>query len=157
MAYVLDSNILLRAVEKNSVDRPVALSAIKKLLERDERVVLFPQIIVEFWVVATRPTEARGGLGFSTDEAEQLLRDLPSLELCPESDRIFPEWQRLVKLHRVRGTLTPVKSLLRRTTMQAVIEAVEGEKEETWERFRERHNDWGRDLVLWLGRRPTAG
>jgi len=104
MAYALDSNILLRAVEKNSPDRPLALSAIKKLLERDERVVLFPQIIVEFWVVATRPTEARGGLGFSPEEAEQLLRELPALELCPESDRIFPEWERLVKVHRVRGT-----------------------------------------------------
>ena len=34
-----------------------------------------------------------------------------------------------------------------------MIEAVEGVKEETWESFRERHNDWGRDLVLWLGRR----
>ena len=55
MAYALDSNILLRAVEKHSVDRPVALSAMRKLLERDERVVLFPQIIVECWVVASRP------------------------------------------------------------------------------------------------------
>ncbi|HEY2801754.1 MAG TPA: hypothetical protein VGI85_14275 [Chthoniobacterales bacterium] len=25
-------------------------------------------------------------------------------------------------------------------------------KEESWEQFRDRHGDWGRDLALWLGR-----
>lgn len=35
---------------------------------------------------------------------------------------------------------------------EEVIEIVAREKGEPWERFRDRHNDWGRDVALWLGR-----
>jgi hypothetical protein len=34
-----------------------------------------------------------------------------------------------------------------------VVEAVKGEK---WEEFRDRHGDWGRDLVFYLGRKDWA-
>ena len=33
--------------------------------------------------------------------------------------------------------------------MIALVERLKGER---WEAFRERHGDWGRDLVLWAGR-----
>lgn len=33
---------------------------------------------------------------------------------------------------------------------------VEQEKGERWEDFRNRHGDWGRDLMLWLARRTTG-
>lgn len=45
------------------------------------------------------------------------------------------------------------KNLIQRPSIQAVIKAVERVKGESWEDFRDRHRDWGRDLVLWLGRR----
>jgi putative transposase len=38
---------------------------------------------------------------------------------------------------------------------ERIVEAVEKEKGERWDAFRDRHGDWGRDLALWLGR--TAG
>ncbi len=34
-----------------------------------------------------------------------------------------------------------------------VVKAVEREKGETWERFRGRQGDWGRDMVLWVARK----
>ncbi|MEY2409502.1 MAG: hypothetical protein QOF48_2172 [Verrucomicrobiota bacterium] len=34
-----------------------------------------------------------------------------------------------------------------------IVQAVAGVKGEPWEKFRDRHGDWGRDAVLWLGRR----
>jgi len=34
-----------------------------------------------------------------------------------------------------------------------IVEAVERAKGEKWENFRDRHGDWGRDAILWLGRR----
>jgi len=37
--------------------------------------------------------------------------------------------------------------------MEQIVRVVEGVKGERWEAFRDRHGDWGRDLVLYLGRR----
>jgi len=45
------------------------------------------------------------------------------------------------------------RQLRRRASWEQIIGAVERVKGERWERFRDRHGDWGRDLVFWLGRR----
>ena len=37
-------------------------------------------------------------------------------------------------------------------TWEQMVKAVEKLKGESWEQFSERHGDWGRDAVLWLGR-----
>ena len=34
-----------------------------------------------------------------------------------------------------------------------IANIVERIKKERWQEFRDRHGDWGRDLVLWAGRR----
>ncbi|MEI8197724.1 MAG: transposase, partial [Phycisphaerae bacterium] len=39
---------------------------------------------------------------------------------------------------------------------QRVIEVVALEHGESWEQFRDRHGDWGRDVALWLGRRHSG-
>ncbi len=41
---------------------------------------------------------------------------------------------------------------LERRDFQEVVAAVSRLKGESWESFRDRHGDWGRDLALWLGR-----
>jgi hypothetical protein len=40
-----------------------------------------------------------------------------------------------------------------RPKMEEIIAAVEKVKAERWERFRDRHGDWGRDLALYLGKK----
>jgi REP element-mobilizing transposase RayT len=42
-----------------------------------------------------------------------------------------------------------------RPDFEEVVAAVEKVKGAAWEQFRDRHGDWGRDLVLYLGRQKT--
>jgi REP element-mobilizing transposase RayT len=44
------------------------------------------------------------------------------------------------------------KQLRRLVTWDEIVSAVEAEKGEAWETFRDRYGDWGRDVALWLGR-----
>jgi len=46
-----------------------------------------------------------------------------------------------------------VRQLQQRCRWEEVVHVVETLKQEPWERFRDRHGDWGRDAVLWLARR----
>ncbi len=75
-----------------------------KNLESDgETIFIIPQILVEFWVVATRPIDVNG-LGMTTDEAEKELENLQKLfTVLPENERIFDEWKRLVAKYKVSG------------------------------------------------------
>jgi REP element-mobilizing transposase RayT len=44
------------------------------------------------------------------------------------------------------------RKLQRHVTWEAIVSAVEAEKGETWETFKDRYGDWGRDVALWLGK-----
>ncbi len=46
--------------------------------------------------------------------------------------------------------------LRERKTFEEVVKEVERIKGEKWAEFRDRHDDWGRDLVLWCARRYTG-
>lgn len=45
---------------------------------------------------------------------------------------------------------------LSRPTVAEIIAAVEAVKGEKWEKFRDRHGDWGRDMVFYVGRKDWA-
>lgn len=94
--YLLDTNVLLRAAAPKSAHHAAAVEAIKRLLAGGNELLLAPQVLVEFWSVATRPVEVNG-YGWSVKEAEakvaELLRQFP---LLPETPAVFPEWLRLV-------------------------------------------------------------
>jgi hypothetical protein len=66
-----------------------------------------------------------------------------------------PSW--VEKMRRlVKGNRVEQKALRRlewRPGWEDVRKAVEKVKGESWEQFRDRHGDWGRDLVLYLARR----
>ena len=49
-----------------------------------------------------------------------------------------------------------LRQLQIRPTLREVIARVERLKGESWEAFRDRYGDWGRDLVLYLGRRDCG-
>ncbi|MGH7967070.1 MAG: type II toxin-antitoxin system VapC family toxin [Candidatus Binatia bacterium] len=74
MSYLLDTNVLLRVVNKNDPLRPAALSAIRTLRKRKEALHYTPQVVAEFWSVCTRPPSARGGFGLSPAETERRAR-----------------------------------------------------------------------------------
>jgi hypothetical protein len=67
MKYLVDSNILLRLVQKNSPMHPDARKAIFMLRKEGALLCIIPQNLIEFWAVATRPISSNG-LGLSIDE-----------------------------------------------------------------------------------------
>ncbi len=103
MACLPDSNIVLRLVNKKDPNHLNVSQALKKLENSGETLVIIPQILVEFWVVATRPQDVNG-LGMTTDEAEKELENLQSLfTVLPENAQVFEEWKTIVTKHKVSG------------------------------------------------------
>jgi predicted nucleic acid-binding protein len=101
--YVVDTNVLLRSAEPHSAQHSLAVAAVAKLNSQDHEIYLAPQVISEFWVVATRPANVNGlGWGIETAEAaiNKLLKEFPVL---PETPQLFSEWHRLVVQYRVVG------------------------------------------------------
>jgi predicted nucleic acid-binding protein len=104
MAYLIDTNVLLRFVQHSEPQHPEVRAALIKLRKQGELLCLTPQILVEFWNVCTRPASSRGGFGLSPNTTAGHLRWLErNFQLLPDNDKIHDEWKRLVELHEVRG------------------------------------------------------
>lgn len=101
MKYLVDTNILLRLVQKNSPMHLDTQRAILKLKKPGNFLCIIPQNIIEFWAVATRPID-KNGLGLSITQAEEesaKLKKIFILEL--DTPQIFTEWESLVIQYQV--------------------------------------------------------
>ncbi len=106
MAYLSDTSIVLRLAQPHLPVYQTVLNALSKIRKSGERLVIVPQILVEFWVVATRPTNING-LEMTTDNAEKELEKLQKLfTVLPENEKIFEEWKTLVVKYKVSGKPT---------------------------------------------------
>ena len=102
MAILLDTNVLLRLVQRRHPHSTLATHATNTLDARNETMLIAHQSIVEFWAVATRPINANG-LGLTIEDAELELDGLKKLfRVLPELP-VHEEWQRIVVKHRVSG------------------------------------------------------
>jgi predicted nucleic acid-binding protein len=101
--FLIDTNVLLRGAVRTSVRHPTAAGAIAALMAQGDELFVAPQVLTEFWSVATRPPEVNG-LGWSVEvvrgEIDAILSQFP---LLPETPVVFEEWLRLVTEHRVVG------------------------------------------------------
>ena len=80
-----------------------ATQATAALLRRGETVHIILQNLYEFWSVATREVQYNG-LGLSVFDAQAELARLRTLfSFLSDSPAIYPEWERLVTQHAVRG------------------------------------------------------
>ncbi|MDJ0744756.1 MAG: PIN domain-containing protein [Xenococcaceae cyanobacterium MO_167.B27] len=103
MAYLLDTNILLRILSPNDPMHPEAVSAIAILKKNQERVVIAPQNLIELWNVCTRPAD-KNGLGFTVAETKTEIERLQRLFVfLPDTQDIYTEWKRLVISYEVKG------------------------------------------------------
>lgn len=103
MSYLVDTNVILRSVQKTHPMQLDSSRSFELLIHRGEIVSVIPQNLIEFWAVATRPP-LNNGLGMSADEAAQHIAVFKSaLELLPDTDSIFIEWEQLVIRHKVLG------------------------------------------------------
>lgn len=103
MSYLVDTNVLLRSVQKSHPMHPAATQSIDLLIRDGEKVPVIPQNLIEFWAVATRP-ETSNGLGLSVEETAQRIAALKTaFVLLPDTDSIFNQWEHLVARHSVAG------------------------------------------------------
>ncbi|MCK6624574.1 MAG: PIN domain-containing protein [Anaerolineae bacterium] len=101
--YLLDTNILLRIVQPEASSHRQAVEAVASILARGDNLFITPQILIEFWAVATRPVDANG-MGWppvlAETEIQQLRAQFPLLDDRPE---VFVNWLQLVSQNGVQG------------------------------------------------------
>ena len=68
MSVFVDTNVVLRSVQPSHPMHAAAVRAVTSLIRDDEALFITPQIVAEFWNVATRPI-ASNGLGMSHQAA----------------------------------------------------------------------------------------
>jgi predicted nucleic acid-binding protein len=103
MQILLDTNILLRQAEPKHAQHRTSVQATNVLRQRGEDLVVVPQVIYEFWSVATRPVE-QNGLGMTPNEAHGELIAIQRLfRLLRDERAIYALWERLVLSLGVRG------------------------------------------------------
>ena len=103
MSFAVDTNVLLRSIDDGHAAQPVVNNGLLALRSQGETLSIFPQNLIEFWPVATRPI-ANNGLGWSVDRAKVEFENLKNLfVVLADTDVILTEWERLVVHHRVAG------------------------------------------------------
>jgi hypothetical protein len=73
MIVLLDTNIVGRLSQPAHSAHPVAVKATERLLGEGHLLRVVPQVLYEFWAVATRPIEDNG-FGFTIEQTESELR-----------------------------------------------------------------------------------
>lgn len=100
---LIDTNALLRFLQTNDKARPVVLRAVSQLQLAGEDIVIAPQNLYEFWVVATRPTRVNG-FGWTAAECETRIAELKQVfDMLPDPPGLYDTWQRLVITHDCKG------------------------------------------------------
>jgi len=103
VAFLVDTNLLLRSVEPYHPMYGDASNAIATLLSQGEQLCIVPQNLIEFWNVYTRPVE-RNGLGHNAAEAAAEINRLKAFfPLLLDTEAIYQEWEKLVVDHAVQG------------------------------------------------------
>lgn len=101
--YLIDTNIALRLSNTADTNHGLVLEAVATLLEQSNECFLMTQVLIEFWVVATRPVDVNG-LGWTIEktrsEIDQLLERFALVDEAPE---VFSNWLGLVTEYEIMG------------------------------------------------------
>lgn len=101
--YVIDTNVLLRVTDTSSAQQTAVLRAIASLKETGEELFVVPQVLTEYWSVATRPLSVNG-FGWPVESVRgQIDKFLDLFPLLPETPAVFEEWLRQVTERKVVG------------------------------------------------------
>lgn len=92
MKVLLDTNVLLRLAVVSHPTHADAVSAVHKIRQRGDQPAIVPQVLYEFWVVATRPP-SQNGLGLTPADAPLAINEfLKSISLLRDERGIFANW-----------------------------------------------------------------
>lgn len=104
--YLVDTNVVLRFCNPSDTQHHIATEAISCLLNQADECFLTAQVLIELWVVATRPIQVNG-LGWTTEKTRNIIDELLNrFPLLEESPQIFPNWLDLVSTGKVMGKRT---------------------------------------------------
>lgn len=103
MRILLDTSVVVRLSELNTASAEQTREAIARLSLTPHEACLVPQVIYEYWSVATRPAE-RNGLGLSTAETARNVADFLSIFTLLRDERtVFEHWHEIVTRYAVLG------------------------------------------------------
>ena len=104
--YLLDTNILIRIVDTSAPQHQLAIASVTNIINNGDKCVITSQILIEFWVVATRPI-AVNGLGLTPQETTTRIRQfIVQFILLEEKKEIFTNWFYLVSNYHIKGKRT---------------------------------------------------
>lgn len=96
MRILVDTSVLGRYSQAAHLSHHVAVTAILKLGDAGHDLRLVPQVIYEYWVVATRPAD-QNGLGMQPDVVFRRINTLVQLfPLLRDERGVFDPWLDLV-------------------------------------------------------------
>lgn len=103
MKVLLDTSIIARFCQTGDPKYTLVTDAVGKLSEQGYDLCLVPQVVYEFWSVATRPLDVNG-LGWSTDQAAHEIEKLEELFSVLKDERsVYGYWLKLVTSFKVGG------------------------------------------------------
>ncbi|MDJ0717380.1 MAG: PIN domain-containing protein [Prochloraceae cyanobacterium] len=103
MAYLVDTNILLRSCQPDHPMYPIAVKAVETLFQQGDKLHIAPQNVVEFWNVSTRPLD-KNGLGMTVEQTTAEIARLQGIiAVLPDLPSIHPQWLKLVFDYDVKG------------------------------------------------------
>lgn len=103
MRILVDTNILVAIAEPEHVHHYASMESVEALRRCGHDLVLVPQVLYEFWTVATRPRDVNG-LEMSVDEAALEVSELKGVFTLLRDERaVYTEWERIVVNYGVSG------------------------------------------------------
>lgn len=103
MKFLIDTNVLLRWSDADSVAHQVSRGAVARLADSGGEAHICAQVAIEYWVSATRPVDVNG-FGLSYSEANRNITEIAAAFPClPELPCIFDLWREMVNGYGVMG------------------------------------------------------
>ncbi len=100
---LLDTNVLLYLANKAAPEHQLAKHAITGMLASGDRLAIAPQVLYEFWSVATRPASVNG-LGWTVLETRTAVDGFRGRYLLlDEPPGVVDLWLDLVTVHQLQG------------------------------------------------------
>jgi predicted nucleic acid-binding protein len=100
---LLDTNVLIHSKLATSRHYAAVTERLTKFYENEEDLVICPQVLYEFYVVATRPSD-KNGLGIGCQDALNEIDNLQeTFTLISDPTDLFINWMNLVKKYQTLG------------------------------------------------------
>jgi predicted nucleic acid-binding protein len=106
MAYLIDTNVLLRALDPLDSQHRVCADAVSVLKYKGEQLVVSTQVLAEFWNIITRPIDAKpvGLYSLNGVDAERwLVKAETTFSVVPDPPNLYAVWRKLVIEYGVVG------------------------------------------------------